>query len=879
MKGKMIMTAAFTAALCIIEACLHADAIAIGNMRDGYPLVVPQVQKLEAASGSFTLPRTLTVSAPELLDLGPLEKHYLGAVAGGTVKQTEGEALCRFELMTADVPESPEGYSLAVTPGGIAVKARDVRGLFYGMQTLNMMLLHRPDARTLKCCAIADWPDLQMRGLFLHLSKTRPEQIDRLCHVIDAFGFLKYNTLLIHFTDNFPYEDSPFTKRETTLGRDDVERLLAAARRNHMEVIPAFSLVKSWPVVRHRDWPKFQEGESNTYCLSDPDAQALIEKMVREVADLVKPRYIHLGLDEIEQSGFPQCPKCTAADREKLLLDHVMPLKKILAERGITPIIYQDQFFGFGEPRFSHGIGIEHFPESFGFDAVIDSWEYGPHPTEWLVKSIKRRGFERFRYMSFGIDIDNAQNLPKLAYKVGALGVTLAYWEMLPITFDSIWGACHTLYPSFIAHSNYCWNAEDAAFAQLPLDGGLLFQEILDGTPERTFRGDATPVSLGGAFNREIADDPVFPSFDVATAEKMREIAASDAARFDLRIQNGAPLAVVLSGGDDDGFAKAPVAIPINTCASGASFLMTAAAYNNFVFPRNQHAVSKSTPIGQLEVVYADGAVETIPVSMRMNINDWNTYLGGALCRAVVRGNDRNGALFSLYAIDWRNPSPDKEIREIVFSSKGDTGTSPVLFAVSLSDAADTPEGVAGTMPASFPKAERPVAQTTVAFDFSGEGPRMAGSQRMEGLSEGIVDDPERGKVLEIRIPKTRDFLSRAIVDLLMPDLSSADFESIVFDIKIDDWEAVYRPDFYLMKDGGNYWGAANFAIELGNEWRTVCIPGKRFSPTGNMDIFKMFSIRFFMLDGERQCTVRVGNIHYCDKVLPCRNNLTTPVK
>ena len=236
----------------------------------------------------------------------------------------------------------------------------------------------------------------------------------------------------------------------------------------------------------------------------------------------------------------------------------------------------------------------------------------------------------------------------------------------------------------------------------------------------------------------------------------------------------------------------APVTIPVKTTASGASFLMTAAMFNNFVFSRNQSTIARTTDIGKLEVIYADGETATIPITRRLNINDWNTYLGGALCRAVVRGNDRNGSLFSLYAIDWRNPHPDKEIKEIVFSSKGDTGISPVLFAISLSDAAKTPAGVAGTPPTSFPKPERPAAKKTVALDFSGTTHKIAISEfGMKGLSCGTVSDSRRGNVLEIRIPRTRKFLSRAVIDIWSPKAPPTDFESVVFDIKTSGWNGI----------------------------------------------------------------------------------------
>ena len=862
--------------------CLFADAISIGHSRNGFPLVVPQVQRLKAVSGSFTLPRKLTVAAPEMLDLAPLAQIYAKTVPGGTTERADVSALCRFELTTRNVPQSPEGYTLAVTPSGITIKARDVRGLYYGMQTLNMMLRHRGAVSAMPCCNITDFPDLKVRGLFYQLGKVKPEQVDRVCHVIDVLGYLKYNTLLLSFDDNFPYRDVRFSGRETTLSRADIGRILAAAKRNHMEVIPFIQLVSHirW-AKSHPDWTNLRDGKSGCFCLSNPKLQPLIETVVRETADLMKPRYFHIGLDEIEQGNFPQCPKCKAADLEALLLKHLLPVKKLLAERGITPIIFQDQFFGFGEPKIVKGLGITGFPEKFGLDTIIESWEYAPNPSPMIGRAIKARGFKKLRYMSFGINPDNVRNLPGIARKLDAEGVTLSYWGMLPATLDTVWGGCCMLYPSFIAHANYTWNTEDADFAKLPFDSTLLFQELLDGPPARSFRGKASPVSLGGAFNRRFSDDPVFPAFDAETAETVKRIAAADPAKFDVRLQDGALLAVVLSGSKGDGFAKGAVTIPVNTTASGASFLVTAARFNNFGQPRDQQSEAKILRIGTLDVFYADGNKISIMLFLRLNLNDWNTYLGGGLCRAVVRGNDRNGSLFSLYAIDWRNPHPDKEIKEIVFSSKGDIGISPGLFAVSLSDAAKTPTGAVGTPSGRLARAHRPVAKRTAAVDFSGKRPRMQSKATgINGYTFRIIGDPERGRVLEMRMPEITRFLARSWINIgVRPP--SADFASVVFDIRVSDWSAVYRPDVYMMK-GKAETAAANFAYELGDRWITVCIPRERLFAKAKQltpDMVNTLRFGFFMLDNGRPCTIRIGNIYYCDRVLPCRSNVTTPVK
>jgi|GEM_PF-1874849 len=898
MREKII--AVLVALYCAGALC--ADVTAVGRSRNDYPLIVPQVQKLVPANGNFALPVKLTVSGPEELYMAPLVKVYAQTVPGGAVERSADGAQCRFELTTHGVPKSPEGYTLAVTEAGIFVRARNVRGLYYGMQTLNMLLRHRDKAERLKCCRITDWPDLEMRGLYLQLRSVSPAKIDRICHVIDVLGVLKYNTLLVVWEDNFPYTDSPFTGRRETFSRADIEKLLAAAKRNHMEVIPVFQLVShtGW-LDSHPDWPKLREAGADAYCLSNPGIQPIIEKCIRETVDLVKPRYLHIGLDEIAQCGFPACPKCRNANPIKLMLDHLLPIKRFLVRQGITPIIYQDQFFGFGETRILGDISFSNFAEKFGKDVIVNSWEYGSFPQTTVGRKIRRRGFEKLLYMSFAQDVGNSWRLPKLAKKLNALGNILAFWSLTPPTLDDANNTHDRIYPSAIAQANYSWNAHDVAFSRLPIDSALLLRELVDGPPEWTFRGEASPIPMGGAFNRALVGDPVFPAFDANTVEAIRSAAAADPAKFRIEIQDGAILSTVLSGCRYDGFANEPVTIPVNTTATGASFLMTGAAFNTFVLETSLYRI-KWFPIGLLKIVYADGGVAEIPLIFRSNINDWNTFFGGNCCRPVLRGNDRNGALFTLYAIDWRNPRPEAEIREIVFSPGGQhfsPGTvetikkrgiqlpkhepmvSPVLLACSLSDAGRAPTGATGeTHVVSAPKRAKVKRTPLVSFADGIPAGTTSAAGGIFGFRYRVIPDARRGKVLEFHFDKVAQFLARAVVDI--PIREPRDFESVIFDIKVSDNRAVYRPDFFVMKkNASKVFAAGGFYADVDSRWHTVCIPRQRFSASKDFSptMAEVVRVGFFMHQWDRPVSILVSDIDYGDGVLPCRINITDPAK
>ena len=877
--------------LLFAAGVLFADVVAVTNTRNGYPVIIPQVKSLKPAKGVFVLPPELTVAAPQELDLAPLVKAYAKAIKGGKVVRTEdGKAAFRFELATENVPESPEGYTIEITTDGAVVRAREVRGLYYGMQTFNWFLRGRKVKGGVKCCRITDWPDLEIRGLYHQLAYVDPRRIDRVCHVIDVLGSLKYNTLLIGFFDNFPYEDSPFTKRKRTFNKADIAKIKAAAKRNHIEIIPKLQVIShaGW-ILTHRDWTgescEFYEGpakktHSTLYCPASPKAQQLVMKMVRETAEEFKPRYFHLGLDEILLAGYPMCPKCRAADPTRTIVDHVRPIKDMLTKMGIQTIIYHDEYFGSSQPTTQKQVSTELVPEGLGKDVMINSWEYESSPSRRIGDKIRKRGFKDLVYMSFAIDVDNSWKLPKVAHATKSKGNFLAYWSIVPPTLDRHDNSAHEFYPSTIAQANYCWNAGDVEFSKLPIDSANIMRELLDGRPNRAFRGKATPVAIGGVCNTEIGTDKMFPKLDAGLVAKIRKIAAADRARFEIAENDGKLCAVVLSGTPVDGRPVAPVRIMVETTASGASFLVTASAFNNF----GQVDKQRGFPVGEITIFYEDGKSVKLPLTFQRNINDWNTYLGGNACRAVLRGNDRDGALFSFYAIDWRNPRPKQPIKALVFSSKGDTQIAPALLAVSLSDVGENaPVGAPGKL--TRQTAFAPLDPNLVVFaDFSKGIPKGWSSLKtaVPKCKIRTVNDPERGKVLEISIPATTKHLARVAVDL--PLNNPQDFKNIVFDIKVSRGESIFRSDFYVMnRQVTQVLGALGYVSGLRDKWQTVCIPRACFLPKegGGIDPTKANRVRvgFFLKNGIKPTVIRIGNIHFSDHVLPGRVNRTDPAK
>ena len=881
LKQLFVTLAAVTAA-----AQLAADVTAIGTSRNGYPLIIPQPKELVPASGSFALPAELTVSAPQDFDLSPLAKTYAATVKGGKVA-AGAKAVCRFELAKSGVPESVEGYTLTVGTDGIAVKARDERGLFYGMQTLTWMLRNR-EGDALKACKINDWPDLEMRGLFFELPRISPSKVDRLCEVIDVLANLKYNMILIEFADNLPMKNSPYTKRKETFSYSDVDKILAAAKRNRIELVPKLQVASHtlW-MASHRDWAKLSEGEvpkpwRSLYCLSNPAVQPVVEELISATCDLVEPRYFHIGLDEITLCGYPICPKCKKANLTELLLNHVRPIKKLLNDRGITPIIYHDEFFRLvSGPTPTKNSSMADFPEKLGRDVVINSWEYNNEPTPTMGRNIRARGFEELLYMSYSINLGNSWKLPKIARELNAKGNILAHWYAAPATLDAPERSNFNSYPSIVAQANYSWNTGDIDFNRIPIDSAQVLRRIVDGNAAITFRGEAAPVPLTGIFNREIGADPQFPRLDGKLAAEVKRIAAADPAKFDVAVRDDKIVAAVLSGTQNDGYPAKALTIPVGTRASGAAFLMASSIFNTFAA-----TVTKVIKVGELKIVYDQGKPVAVPLVLRQNLNDWNTFVGGNLCRAVLRGNDAAGALFSLYSVEWKNPRPRSVIKNIVFSSDRKSGIATALFALSLADAETAPEGAPAAAPKLSAAAKPKPAKLRPLFDLSGGFPAGTKKSGMatKRFRAQVVDDPQQGKMIEIKVEGTTDQPARCCVDLPVKGLK--EFKYLVFKLKVNDSSAIMRPDVYWMvqKPDGEFRALAALkfapALESG-VWQTVCLPRSRFNEKehGGVELpeAKLMRLSFFLRSPIKPLMIRIGGFGFTDEPVGGRINVKTP--
>ena len=236
------------------------------------------------------------------------------------------------------------GYDLEIRPERIIISANNDEGLFYGVQTLNQIMVSCAGS-ALPCLKIEDYPRFPYRGMHLDVSRHffDTEFIKKQFDVIASY---KLNRFHWHLTDGagwriqikeYPlltevaaWRPAPTWKewwngnrhycRQDVPGayggfytREDIKDVLEYARSKHITVIPEIEMpghseevLAVYPELSCSGEP-YKNGE---FCIGNENAFEFLETVLDEVISLFPSKYIHIGGDEANKEAWKKCPKC-----------------------------------------------------------------------------------------------------------------------------------------------------------------------------------------------------------------------------------------------------------------------------------------------------------------------------------------------------------------------------------------------------------------------------------------------------------------------------------------------------------------------------------------------------------------------------------------
>ena len=872
--------------------CLGAAAKEINNfLKDGFPVLVPSVQKMERTDKGFTLPRDLAVAAPEeaKYEAGLIGKAISARFGGykARVVGADEPAKCRLVLTESGVPDSPEGYTLEISPRGIEIKARDVRGLYYGVQTFGN-IVSRNIITTLPGCRIADWPDLGIRGAFLNIRHLKNKDVKAFSNVIRVFGELKYNTLVLEFAENLPMKDNPFTLRKETLTQESLDTILDAAKRNHIEIIPHLQVLShdTWMRMHPEHKEKVSARKDNTSsrmwdssaCPEKPLTRKLIDYTINETIRLLRPKRFHLGMDEFILCEWHKCNMCPDGHNTAQLVREAKHYTELVDKQGVIPFVYHDTFCG-KDPSGGEA-ALPHLPKS----TVFNMWSYRAEPTVEYFDFFQNKGFKTVG-VSYVHVPDNIPAIARAAKKYKTEGAILTYWGYLGDNFTSATGIDTLSASGTVTAAEYQWKTSGPSLHALDYDPAweLRRRLKLGGVPLRRPKSGYAVIPIAGSCSAKLGADRNFP---ILNADKVAQIAkelAGTPEGFKLTVTpEGKIAAAVLSGGKRDDYPSGTITIPVNGQIAGLSFLMTATRPYHEAGVADKYRYFPEAAV--LKINYADGRSRRVPVRYNMEINDWNSLTSGFGCRFVIRGNDDNGSLYSLYSFDWNNPDRKRAVKSVEFSSARKNGVAPALLAV----VAFLPQGLAPaeSKPVSADlreynaaKVERAVKWiTAVDFTRGMNKTRISTEGKYRGkVRHAIVSDPASpsGKALEIVMPPPVAGVKnpRLIVDVPAPKLEK--LGAVRFSVRTDKPNLVSRTGVYFMNfNTVKHNVLFNFVNRRTDQWQSFEFPFYMLKAPGKgRDVtagdFRTIRITAWMKnDYKENITFRVGPVEVSNEVV-----------
>ena len=242
---------------------------------------------------------------------------------------------------------------------------------------------------------------MPVRGLCIQLPSS--DRIDEFITFIEEdLAPNGVNTLVLRVDYNYEYDSHPELRRESAVSRKQVKKIVKAAKKNRIDLIPQINLLghQSWhentgnllsvypefdetpqiTLPEKYQWPNDDNLYCKSYCPLHPGVHAIVFDLVDEIMDAFEATAFHAGMDEVFYLGDPGCTRCSGKDRSELFAGEVRRIRDHLKQENRELWIWGDRLLDGAET----GLGmweasmndthraIDLIPK----DVVICDWHY-----------------------------------------------------------------------------------------------------------------------------------------------------------------------------------------------------------------------------------------------------------------------------------------------------------------------------------------------------------------------------------------------------------------------------------------------------------------------------------------------------------------------
>lgn len=393
-------------------------------------------------------------------DLAPFFSPPLQVTAG---QPGQGRVLLSVGLERAAI--GPQGYLLSADKDGIALRAADEAGLYYGLQTLKQLV--RQTGARIPAFEVADEPDFAHRGIMLDVSRCKVPTMKTLFSIVDMMGRLKLNQLQLYTEHTFAFAEHEAVWHDASpLTAEEVLLLDAYCRDHYVELVPnfnSFGHFERW--LRHPEYRHLAEcpdgfqyrwgGRSEHGSVLKPNRNSLrfLDSLYREFLPNFASKHFNVGCDETWELGRGWSKKrCEEKGATRVYLDFLLGIHRLVRKYDRTMMFWGDIILH--QPEL-----INELPD----DITALEWGYeADHPFARNCRLFKQAGATF--YVCPGTSswnsltgrttncLGNLANAARNGLKHGAIGYLITDWgdnghhQYLPIS-----------YPGYCAGAAFSW--------------------------------------------------------------------------------------------------------------------------------------------------------------------------------------------------------------------------------------------------------------------------------------------------------------------------------------------------------------------------------------------------------------------------------------
>lgn len=490
-----------------ITASPEAETIPDAIVPDNQPFpIIPQPKQMlfDREAAGFEVTSELQVDVTDLY-FG-ITDEFIGALRRRwevpdlhAVQNRQGNVIVRIQ----DLGLGPEGYEIRISPKSVLLLGQDYSGLVHACTTVGQLSYVKDGKLYLPTGSLRDWPSISWRGVHLFGGPEMKQFHDRIAHRVLAP--LKFNKIVLQ-CERTKWSSFPGIETPQFNSKEDLKATFDMYRRLQIEPIP---LIQS---LGHMSW--FFENKKNLELAVNPDfpftidprkpgTKAAITKLWAEAIDLLKPKTVHFGLDEIDIRGIRSTPESTT----ELWTKQMANLAEIASRNSVTPMFWGDKGLAPGQ-AIDAALGdnpaeAQKRRAVIPKNAYIGDWHYKndgkPERYQLSLNLWRREGLAPIGCGWF--NGDNIRGFTEACYRTGA-----GYLQTTWAGYESSEEAMLREYKQFAAYvlaADYAWSGRKERYDAVGYDPADIFARLYFGQPSPlevsggTVLPGSRPLSIG----------------------------------------------------------------------------------------------------------------------------------------------------------------------------------------------------------------------------------------------------------------------------------------------------------------------------------------------------------------------------------------------